>query len=52
MTASEPLTLEEEYEMQKDWQNDEKSNISYSILLIYTRYLFIKLLNRVHFHCC
>lgn len=25
MTASEPLSLEEEYKMQEEWINDEKS---------------------------
>ncbi|KAF9573060.1 N-acetyltransferase 9, partial [Lunasporangiospora selenospora] len=28
MTASEPLTIEEEYEMQRSWREDENSRIS------------------------
>lgn len=29
MTCSEPLSLEEEYEMQQMWLNDKDSNIFY-----------------------
>jgi hypothetical protein len=32
MTASEPLTLEEEYEMQTSWHEDEEST---SMILVY-----------------
>ena len=27
MTSSEPLSIEEEYELQKEWMNDDKSRI-------------------------
>lgn len=34
LTASEPLTLEQEFDMQKSWREDEDSNILF--LLLYT----------------
>lgn len=33
LTASEPLTLEEEYEMQKTWREDEDS-VFYSYIIL------------------
>lgn len=33
LTASEPLTLDQEYDMQETWRNDEDSMFHYSVIL-------------------
>jgi hypothetical protein len=38
LTASEPLTLEEEYEMQKSWRNDEDSKFKVTYRMFHNVY--------------